>query len=142
MRKLITTLLAASALAVPVVALTSVAHPADAQAAGCQQWRLPKQNWLSQSNGWTTRVEYFNAPYNRWYAVSYNRASPNMVSTAVHFTNWSSDLVRIHIVWSGGAEGIYTGTIAADGHVTGTAVDRFRPQNRAHWDMGYVSCLR
>ena len=46
----------------------------------------------------------------------------------------------IHVVWDGGAsEGIYTGSIDAGGHVTGTTVDRFRPQNRAYWDMGYVS---
>jgi hypothetical protein len=142
-RKLMTMLLAAGALALPAVALTSAAHPADAQAAGCQRWRLPQDNYLRQSNGWTTRVKYYYAPYNQWYAVAYKTGYYNMVSSAVYFTNWSADLVRIHIVWDGGAsEGIYTGTIDANGHVTGTSVDRFRPQNRAYWDMGYVSCAQ
>jgi hypothetical protein len=141
-RKLFTTLLAASALAVPAIALTSAAHPTDAQAATCQRWRLPKDNWISQSNGWTTRLEYFYAPYNQWYAVGYRTGSYNMVSTSVNFTNWSADLVRFSIVWQGGSEGVYTGTIAPDGHVTGTTVDRWHPQYRAYWDMGYVSCAQ
>jgi hypothetical protein len=141
-RKLITMLLAACALALPAIALTSATHPADAQAAGCQRWRLPSDNYLRQSNGWTTRVVYYYSPYNQWYAVASKPGYYNMVSSAVYFTNWGADLVRIHIVWNNGAEGIYTGTIDAGGHVTGTTVDRFRPQNRAYWDMGYVSCAQ
>lgn len=142
MRKLITTLLAASALAVPAVALTSAAHPADAQAAACQRWRLPADNWIRQSNGWTTRLKYYYEPYNRWYAVGYYPGASNMVSTSVNFSTWTPDLVQFSIVYRNGSEGVYTGTIASDGHVTGTTVDRWNRQSRAHWDMGYVSCLQ
>ena len=50
--------------------------------------------------------------------------------------------MKFVITWRNGSEGVYTGTIAADGHVTGTTVDRWNRFSRAHWDMGYRSCLR
>ena len=154
-RKLITTLPAASALAVPVMALTSAADPTDAQAAECQRWRLGNDLRISQSNGVTVRMGYYrqdrqppslsysgSIPYTGWYAVGYRRPASNLVSSYVRFTDWSSDLVKFVITWRDGAEGVYTGTISEDGHVTGTTVDRWSRSNRAHWDMGYRSCLR
>ena len=91
MRKLITILFAASVLAVPAMALTSAADPADAQAAECQRWRLGNDLRISQSNGVTVRMGYYrqdrqspslpysgSIPYTGWYAVGYRRDADNL----------------------------------------------------------------
>lgn len=130
MRKLMTIIAATAAFAGSAGALSAGAQPAAAQPV-CQ---LPTDFTIYQSNGWTVGVwvqdglRYVEAM--GAHAWMYGR---------IRFDSVRRDLVKFVITWENGSGGIYTGTIDANGFVSGTAVDRWNPQSRAYWHMQQVA---
>jgi uncharacterized protein YceK len=126
MRKLMTIIVATAALAGSATVLSATAQPAAAQPM-CQ---LPTDITIHHSNGWTVYVwvrdgfRYVQGVHGRTY-----------MNGRIRYDSVRRDLVKFVITWNNGSAGVYTGTIDANGFVSGTTVDRWHPQSRAHWRL-------
>jgi hypothetical protein len=156
MRKVITSLMAAAALAVPVSVASSAASPSTAHAAlgGCVQWSIPAKTKVSQSGGFLMRIEFIKG--NWWAAGFYHRNISafekyvfgkndysNLASVGPIFPRVKDGTLSFTINWNNGSSGVYTGTIGSDGRVSGVTVDRNNRKSRAYWTMdGRAKCVR
>ena len=136
MRTSITTILTSATMAVALLAGSSIAGPPAAEAAGCSSYRLPTKTTLIQGNGYRVNLVY--GTDRRWRATASGLRSSEIV-----YSSSGPRSVRYVITWTNGSAGVYTGTIDADGFVSGTTVDRFKPTSRASWRMTNLArCVR
>ena len=133
MRKSLSMLIAATTAAATLLAGSSLAGPAAAQAGECR-WQLPNYIRIVQGNKHTIDLTY-NASEGYWKAKAYNRREHVTTSTEVVFTSVTPRLVKFIITWFNDTAGIYTGTIDDDGFASGITRDRFNPQSKTTWDM-------
>jgi hypothetical protein len=149
MRKVITSLMAAAALAVPVSVASSAASPSTAHAAlaGCAQWSIPAHTRLLQGKDTIVSIEFVKG---NWWAISRplnHSDGPSdgrwLSAIGPTFPRVKDGTLSFTINWNKGRSGVYTGTIGSDGRVSGVTVDRYDRKSRAYWTMdGRAKCVR
>ena len=123
MRKLIAT------VAVAVAGTFAVAAPSQA-ATSCKTYKLPSKAVVMQSNA--TFVLQFTNGY--WSVAGKPGAEVNMPARLT-----MPKVFKFIITWPNGAGGVYTGYIDADGFVSGTTYDRWKPSSRATWKLSRLA---
>jgi hypothetical protein len=93
----------------------------------CKRWLIPAYFEITHANGWTVQSTARRGRYAWWVNAHHDRASLSMMGS-MRLTRFDvsgyKPHVRFTITWKNGPAGIYTGTIDADGFLTGTARDK------------------
>jgi hypothetical protein len=131
MRKLVTIVAVVAISAASAGTLATGAPPAAAQPS-CQ---LPTNTTIYQSNGWNVWLHVENGYWRAEAYVPYSHPVQAMPARSIRFDSVTRDFVKFVITWDNGSGGVYTGSIDANGFVSGTTADRWDPNSTASWHM-------
>jgi hypothetical protein len=142
-RKAVAGLVAVAALAGAFGSGAAAPERADAAQQSCQ-WQIPYQFIVRLTNGWTVKAYMPTGTPFVWAVNAAPRRGYSM-GGELRLTRWdrtgSNPRVRFTVDLDNGSSGVYTGTIDADGYVTGASRDRYNSRSTAGWRFErYVDC--
>src|SRR5215207_4840874 len=120
-------------------AVAALAAPSSAVAQGpCTSFKLPQSALVFQHNGWTAAV-WLDTRNRVWRATATDAGLPGplyyKLKGSVSWRSATAPLVKFTVAWNDGSTGVYQGSIAANGRISGITFDARKPGASTGWTM-------
>ncbi|WP_164478433.1 hypothetical protein [Mycolicibacterium stellerae] len=111
-------------------------------APACAEYEFPPLFDIYQTDGWRIQIPTSGAPRRTagpGQATYWKDGKPDP-SNGVPTGGMNGTAIDITIPWSNGSRGRFTGTVQADGTVTGTSVDETNTNHQFKWNARKLPC--